>query len=207
MAQWSCLKRQDAGYPIIVGDEEHVIRLAEQWIRQERPTAEILAGADKLVMPDCLSDLRHRWGVDREPPIGDWPENEEFEVASEPSILRDPLTGRLIDQAHILIIPTQSGHEVPAHLNFGGWNRCPQPEIHVAALRDWNRRYGAELVALGGDILELRPARQPVLSSECVALAREHFDYCSDILDPGHESLSTLAAALKASGWWSFWWD
>ncbi len=207
MGEWVRLRQQDLGYPVIVGPEEHVIRLTEQWVRQERDPAGILAAAERLQMPHCLSSLRGAWGVERDPPIGDWPEDEELQPQLEPSILRDALTGSLIEKAHILLIPCEYGHEVPAYLNFGAWNWCPPPEHHVAALRDWNRLYGAELVSLGGDIVELKTAKRPVLSTECLALAREQFDYCSDVLDQGHETLSGLAAVLKEADWWHFWWD
>jgi hypothetical protein len=74
-------------------------------------------------------------------------------------------------------------------------------------LRGWHDRYGAELVAIGGDVVELRARARPVLSPDCITLAREHFRYCSDVLDFGRGGLAGLAAELKQSDWWYFWWD
>lgn len=207
MAERTRYRRRESGYPIIVGSDEHLIRLAEQWVRQERDPTEILAAADRLPMPERLSDLRRRRGAKRGPPVGDWPEDEIMEDDSEPSLFRDPLTGALIEKAYLLLIPCRHGYEVPAYLNFGAWNSCPPPEYHVAAMREWNRRYGSELIALGGDVAVLQATSRPVLSGECLALAREHFDYCPDVLDLGYDNLSTLAAFLKESDWWHFWWD
>jgi hypothetical protein len=36
---------------------------------------------------------------------------------------------------------------------------------------------------------------------------REHYDYCSDIVDQGTGILSKLAASLATHNGWYFWWD
>jgi hypothetical protein len=33
------------------------------------------------------------------------------------------------------------------------------------------------------------------------------FDYCSDIVEQGVETLSALGAGLMTDDWWYFWWD
>lgn len=207
LAEWRRLRREQADYPVIVGTDENLIRVAEQWVREGPTVAEILAAADGLDYPDCLAEWTLPWAEEKwEPPLGEWP--EEPEVARDgPSILVDPLTGTTIETAYILLIPARSGFEVPAHFRFGAWNNCPPPELHVAALRGWHDRYGAELVAIGGDVVDLWTRTRPLLSPDCITLAREHFQYCSDVLDLGHGDLAGLAAELKHSSWWSFWWD
>lgn len=115
--------------------------------------------------------------------------------------------GGLIASAHIVQVPTRHGYEVPACLNWGGWNQNPHPRHHLAALRQWESDYGAELVALTGDVLELRVARRPATRAEALALAREHYAYCPDVLDQCGGELATRAAALMVSDWWYFWWD
>lgn len=206
-ATWTRLRREGPAYPVIVGDEEHLIRVAEQWGRDQRSTEEIIEASAALSHPEHLAACRSRWGLQWEPPTGDWPEDLAFEDDGGPSILMDPLTRASIDKAYILLIPAQHGYEVPAHLHFGGWNWCPPPENQVAVLRSWHERYGAELVSIGGDVLELRTATRPAFSGEALALAREQFDYCSDVLDQGYRDLATLAAALRETDWWYFWWD
>jgi hypothetical protein len=74
-------------------------------------------------------------------------------------------------------------------------------------LRSWHDRYGAELVSMGADTVELRVTRRPASRDEALALAREHYAYCSDTVDQGTQDLATLAAMLMASDWWFFWWD
>ncbi|HEX4737910.1 MAG TPA: DUF4253 domain-containing protein [Allosphingosinicella sp.] len=146
-------------------------------------------------------------GSDYEPPLGDWPEDDALEPERGPSLILDALTREPLEQAHILLIPAKAGHEVPALLRWGGWNRCPPAEHHVAALRQWHEDYGAELVGLSGDVMELRVARRPQTRDEALHLAREQYLYCSDILDVGRGDLATLAALLLESDWWYFWWD
>jgi hypothetical protein len=43
--------------------------------------------------------------------------------------------------------------------------------------------------------------------TDCITLAREHFQYCTDVLDLDPGDIAGLAAALGLSDWWSFWWD
>jgi Domain of unknown function (DUF4253) len=74
---------------------------------------------------------------------------------------------------------------IPAYLRWGGWNDCPAPEYHVAAMRSWRDRYEAELVGMSSDTINLRVSRRPKTRDKALALAREHYVYCSDIIDQG----------------------
>jgi hypothetical protein len=112
-----------------------------------------------------------------------------------------------LDKVHIALIPTDDWTTIPAHLQWGGWNACPHPEFHVAALRSWRDRFGAELVGLSRDTLELRVSRRPQTREAALELAREQYAYCNDIVDQGVGTLSVLAADLMADPWWFFWWD
>ncbi|WP_278985274.1 DUF4253 domain-containing protein [Sphingobium yanoikuyae] len=92
-------------------------------------------------------------------------------------------------------------------MRWGNWNACPSPEIHVAALRYWHHRYGAELIGLNGDTINMRASRRPSTKAEALNLARDQFYYCADIVYQGTETLAPLAAGLMDSDWWFFWWD
>ena len=50
------------------------------------------------------------------------------------------------DRVVIGLVPTTLPWEALAHLRLGGWNECPTPAEHVAILKWWHERYGAELV-------------------------------------------------------------
>lgn len=137
------------------------------------------------------------------PPLGDWPAQPDYVPGL--SVTRD--MGRTLEKVHVALIPTDDWTTIPAHLRWGGWNACPQPEFHVAALRAWRDRFGAELVGLGFDRMDLRVARPPQSRAQALDLAREHYVYCADIVDQGVGTLSALAALLLGNEWWSFWWD
>ena len=137
----------------------------------------------------------------REPELGEWPD-----AASAPSgltVATDTAGGGPLDKVYIVLLPAGDATEAPAFLNWGGWNACPAPEFHVAALRSWRERYGAELVGMSGDTLSLAVSRRPPSRDEALALAREHYLYCSDSV----EALRPWAYGLLSSDWWSFRWD
>ena len=134
-----------------------------------------------------------------------WP--TDVPLSTGPSVAVDITTDKPLDKVHIALIPTDDWSTIPAHLQWGGWNACPHPEFHVAALRSWRDRFGAELVGLGRDRMDLRVTRRPQTREAALELAREQYVYCSDIVDQGPGGLSALAADLIADPWWFFWWD
>jgi hypothetical protein len=105
-------------------------------------------------------------------------------------------------RVHIILVPARDATEIPAHLRYGGWNACPEPAMHVAVLRKWQAEYGAELVGLTSDTIQLRVARRPQTRADAWKLALEHDRYCGEV-----EDLESLAAELMVSDWWCFWWD
>jgi hypothetical protein len=140
----------------------------------------------------------------REPRVGTWP--------SEPPWLpwltvAYDRRGNPHHRVHIVVLPTGEGASVPAYLGWGGWNTNPPAEYHVAALRSWRTRYGAELVGVSSDVMNLKVSSRPATRDEALALAREQYEYCSDIVDQGDGTLAALASMLMSSDWWYFWWD
>jgi hypothetical protein len=106
-----------------------------------------------------------------------------------------------------VLVPASKPTDVPAVVGFGDWNECPAPEFHVALHRRWQERYGAELVGMSSDVIEMRVARPPRSRDDAMALAQEQYAYCDDIVHQGVESLSALAATLLEGTVWFFWWD
>ena len=219
LAEWERLRAAGGGTPIVSGGDEGLAAIAEQFTMldpqvagtsafagQQRTPAEILKAAAALRFP---GDLANWPGASREEdlrtPLGDWP--PESEAAPGLTIATDLQTGQPLDRVHILQLPAATSWEVPAWLRWGDWNACPPPEHHVAALRSWHERYGAELVAIDRDTMNLRVRRRPSNREEALALAREQYRCCPDIVDQGVGSLSALAAGLMAGDWWFFWWD
>lgn len=173
---------------------------------QPRSPAEILSAANGIRFP---ADLQ-KWPGARQPddlcaPEGDWPSAVDPSVEGL-SIATDIRSRRFHDKVHIMLIPARFSWEVPAYLRWGDWNACHPPEYHVAALRSWHDRWGADLVGINGDSLTVRSIRCPE-REDAMALAREQYAYCQDIVEQGVGSISALAATLTANRWWYFWWD
>jgi hypothetical protein len=139
------------------------------------------------------------------PDIGEWP--TEVQASTGLTVATNLRTGKPFDMVRIVVLPTDDWTTAPAHLRWGDWNDCPAPEYHVAALRSWRDRYDVELVGLNSDTMNLRAARRPETREEALALAREQYAYCTDIVEQGTQTLSALAAALMCDDWWFFWWD
>jgi hypothetical protein len=149
--------------------------------------------------------LKSMLAVRKEPPLGEWP----GAASSDPelTIATDILSGKSLDKVYLIVVPTDDWTTIPAHLRWGDWNENPAPEWHVAALRSWRDRYDIELVGLSFDTMNLQARKKPQSRDEAIALAREQYAYCSDIVDQGVGTVSQLAKDLMVNDWWFFWWD
>lgn len=167
--------------------------------------AQILAAANGIRFPADLRKWPGAYGPeDLRAPLGAWPTGGDGGVGL--SVALDPISGGIRDKVHILLLPAEHGWEVPAYLRWGNWNACPPAEYHVAALRDWHDRFGADLVEINGDTMNVRVRNPPKDRTQALALARDLYGYCPDIVDQGVGSISALAAGLMTP-WWYFWWD
>ena len=210
LARWQELKSAGQGFPVVLGNDEKMLPLS--LLRPSGPNGpnvppppsveEILGAAAGIRFPD---DLAKGKGADgpHDPPIGEWPASPDPSLGlSVAGNFRGPLP-----KVYIALVPTDDWTTIPAHLCWGGWNDCPAAEYHVAAMRRWRDRYGAELVGMSFDTINLRVATKPKTRAEALALAREQYVYCNDIIDQGGQAYSALAASLMANDWWFFWWD
>jgi hypothetical protein len=132
---------------------------------------------------------------------------ENMQPVSEFSAHLDILSRKPYPEVLIALVPTPHPWEVPAWLQTGGWNACPNPELHVRLMENWFVRYGAELVALTHDVIELAITRPVTDLEEARELARVQYAYCPDIVDQGVQSIENLAQTLLGSTVWYFWWD
>lgn len=196
--------------------ERDVAKMREQIEELKRKKPE-LNPPPKFQIPDFLKEAfggkfiegtqamiesTREWG---EAPLGEWP--TEPMGAPELSVAMETLTGAPLDKVVIVTLPTADFTTIPAYLHWGNWNGCPAPEYHTAALRSWRERFGAELIGLSHDVMNIRVKKRPPTREAALELAREQFVYCSDIIDQGVQTLSALAAVLMESDWWYFWWD
>ncbi|MFI6985881.1 DUF4253 domain-containing protein [Embleya sp. NPDC050154] len=76
-----------------------------------------------------------------------------------------------------------------------------------AIVDDWERRFGARVVAVSFSTLHLSVA-QPLTTDEAALLvAAEHFAFCPDNIWQGSGSLTAYAHQLTGARTWDFWWD
>ncbi|ADG73225.1 hypothetical protein Cfla_0306 [Cellulomonas flavigena DSM 20109] len=122
---------------------------------------------------------------------------------------REPVVTVAEEDGVIALVPAAHGWQVPVILGWqGGVNYELEPVDHGVVLRDWHERYGAELVAMSGDqVLELLVDRPPTTPAEALAVAREQYDYCGDVVDQGVGTIEALAREQAGSASWYFWWD
>jgi len=220
LAEWERLRATGRGWPVVVGGDEDLERIADQFSMGDpkvsgvempgmdvRSPAQILEAAAQIKFPD---DLRRWPGAyqpeDLQAPTGEWPSAVE-DSGPGLSVAMDIVSGHFHERVHILLIPAKHSWEVPAYLRWGDWNACPPPEYHVAALRLLNQSFGANLAGINGDTMNIRAESRPRDRNQALSLAHDLYGYCPDIVDQGVGSISALAAALTASEWWYLWWD
>ncbi len=254
MGAWQKLRQDGKGWPIVIGSDDDLDRVAEQAAGLGNPAMKqgpdkVLAKAARLHFPADIVSKREAEenearaylktlpaeqrllrvievgpdGQSREtmrdvlqegrtdPPIGEWPTTAQTSPGLSVATGLVERNGRYasepLEKANLLLLPMADWTEIPAYLNWGNWNACPAPEYHVAAFRSWRDRFGAELVGMSADTLNLRIARKPATRDEAMLLAREFYAYCPDVIEQGANTFSALAANLMANNWWYFWWD
>ncbi len=74
-------------------------------------------------------------------------------------------------------------------------------------MKHWHERFGAEVVGMTSSVVEMAVARPPRDRDAALALAKQHYDYCGDIVDQGVGSIEALAAGLLDGTVRYFWWD
>jgi hypothetical protein len=203
-------------WPVIIGNADAAGGIREQ-IAGAAPVSETLAFAATLDGPTILRKRREERLEDLaennegddpatfQPRAGEWP--HATARRTQFLTLFDVGTRKAFPKAAVALVPTPRAWEVPAFLNFGGWNECPEPAKHCAVLAHWSQRHGADVASMTRDVIELEAARPPASRDEAMSLARDQFDYCEDIVDQGVGTLSNLAADLLAGSPWYFWWD
>ncbi|MFF0432395.1 DUF4253 domain-containing protein [Streptomyces sp. NPDC004327] len=112
------------------------------------------------------------------------------------------------DRTTLCLVQAPAGHDVPALLNWlGACNYDLNGADHQAVLRHFHTHYGADLVTLEPDIIELLVHRRPATPESLATATLEHLAYCPDIVSQGVGSLEALAAGQLRAGSWYFWWD
>lgn len=202
--KWYAMREEGRGHftPVILDEPENYALDSEGLAELQLELPKTLASSEAMSVADFFARRKsENAALFQELEVGDWPE--------VPYKL-EPYLPRHSEEVFIAKVPTPNSYAALAHIGFGGWNDCPYDAEHVAVLRYWHERYGADLFAMGGDITECVVERPPTTREEALNLAREQLLYAPGALGEfsgGGSSVPELAAALLNSRHWLFWWD
>ncbi|MER5311727.1 DUF4253 domain-containing protein [Streptomyces sp. NPDC002773] len=190
---------------------------------------ELLASALRSVPADVVAELkaaRLREMIDiYVPPRGDADRREiaEWELFLDPVAVaaelsaapRETVPDRLRrgygkEPVWLTFVEAAASYELPALLprliSTPNWSGHPDRELlpadHVAVLRHWHERYGAEFFSADSASLHLVVARPPRTPGERAEAAVEQYVYCPDLGDPWLVGNGQAGATE-----WAFWWD
>lgn len=105
---------------------------------------------------------------------------------------------------YLVEVPVKESWQVFAYIPFGGWNECPDADEQMAVAKYWYEKYGAVAAHFSNDMIQYYLPK-PV-TDDTMSVAEEHMGYCEDTVLQG-DNLTTLAATIKESTVWTFWWD
>ncbi|BAY11272.1 DUF4253 domain-containing protein [Calothrix sp. NIES-2098] len=210
-------------YPLLLGNEDELESHLESIQFYESLTiAEIIDRGNSLNACEWLNNIaqerrkewenyrKHDENIILDPltlaEIGEWKEaisatNREYTIPY--NILNRLPHPNIV----VALVPTTFSWEVPAFLKFGNWNDCPASEIHVCLMKYWYEKYGAEVVGISHDVVEMCVQHPPKNREAAFQLAQEQYIYCYDIVDQGVRTLNKLANLLLHNKVWYFWWD
>jgi Domain of unknown function (DUF4253) len=193
MAAFESAKTEGKGIPVLIGGGEHYRQSLADSAQYRKSKAESLRLA--TASPDPYKSK----AKPRMP--GTWENVGPFQDDGHPFLVKLHPEGfrELVTLAYI---PAETSAEIPAYLQMGGWNAVPEADIMVALFRKWQRDYGAEIVAVSLDAIDVRVSRKPATREEALLLAREHRKFCAT-----GTTLAEGAAELMSTNWWHFYWD
>jgi hypothetical protein len=199
------LASQGRGYPVLLGTQENLDNVMENFAYVDDSVEELIEEAESLDPAEWLRERAEGDPEYYEEIHGEWP--GEFVPSDSFSGHTNILTGEPYDEVVIALLPIEAAWQAPCALKTGGWNECPHAAEHASMFRLWEESYGAKVVTISGDTIEMSVARPPSTREEALALAHQQYIYCPDIVQQGTDSIEALAAVLQGGTAWFFWWD
>src|ERR1044072_2765907 len=178
------LQAKGEGTPIILGNEEGLERAVECLEYNGGATInELVDAARKIDVFQWLAARAAAQTGTYEIEPAAWPE----EVLPNTTLVAhwDLLKRKPYPEVVLTIVPTTESWTVPCFLRIGDWNEVPYAQEHAALFKYWSEQFGATLACIAGDIIEMTVARPASTRDEALALAKQQFIYCSDIVHQG----------------------
>jgi hypothetical protein len=133
----------------------------------------------------------------------------EGRALEPPDLVADRLARELgHGKAPLALAPAARGADVLAVMGWQGAINHNQWIAPLAAVvRSWEDRFGARVVRLGFNTLDLSVAAPPRTAKHAINVAAEHWAFCPDIIYQGTGTLADYAERIRGDTRWSFWWD
>lgn len=195
-------------YPFLIGDREELERIEQSAEFNEQAPGAIIRTSFEIKTAEWIAEQRkehEEFEFSSVETLGEWP-GETLEKGSI-GLHKDIVSGRVQPEIYLGLANIEKPWHLPAMLKYGGWNDCPEPEVHCAFYREWGERFGAEITGISADVVECVVRTPPTDRKNATILAWEQYWYCADIVEQGCDSVSNLAATLMNSPYWYFWWD
>lgn len=130
-------------------------------------------------------------------------------LLADPDILANQQIPRFVDdETRLALVPVRRGADVLPVLGWSGAaNHVSRTAGLSALLRSWEDRFGARVLRLGPDRLDVSVAAPPHDSAHAAAVAAEHWTFCPDRVLQDSGSISAHANEIRGRRSWSFWWE
>ena len=199
---------QTGEYPFLIGPQDDLERMIESAESPRQSPEEIIRASQKIDIDEWVAERRaemKEFGYSPYEDLGEWP--GEIHEKGSLCLHKNAVNGNVLPEVYIGLAQIKTSWHLPAILNFGGWNDCPEPEVQCAFHRKWQTDWGAEICSVGGGVIECTVNEPPQDQQSALQLAWEQYWYCGDIVVQGCETISNLGATLLKSPYWFFWWD
>lgn len=216
LGTWETLHQQHAKtglWPVILGSDPQVV---DQLTWRVEIMAESKPGIPSLSAVTPAPELFVEWmgNPAEDDYLNDVPRHlaklaaDEAAIKAQLEARPDSAAVRALagDRVRIALVPATAGWEVPALL---AWSGAEGSGIgggeHLSVLNFWHESYGADLVAMGLDQLELLVDHPPEDARSAFELAVQHYAYCPALMDNLAPAMGALAATLFGRHWLFDW--
>ncbi|GAA3112235.1 hypothetical protein GCM10017600_65850 [Streptosporangium carneum] len=129
--------------------------------------------------------------------------------AADPDMVADWYAGLVAERRTPLgLVAAERGADVLAVMGWQGALNHNEWMVPLAAVvRSWEDRFGARVVSLGFNTLDLSVAAPPVTPEHALHVAAEHWTFCPDSVIYSAGTLTDYAEQITGRNAWSFWWD
>ncbi|MFI6496744.1 DUF4253 domain-containing protein [Nonomuraea typhae] len=130
-------------------------------------------------------------------------------LVAEPGAVADWYAGQLAARGMPLgLAAVDRGADTLAVMGWQGALHHNEWMVPLAAVvRSWEDRFGARVVSLGFNTLDVSVAAPPADLEHALHVAAEHWAFCPDNVVQGPGDLFGYAEQLVGAHAWSFWWD